>query len=377
MAEDDSSQEKTEEPTSRRLDKAREEGQAPRSKELTTTAILLAGTLGLYIFGPFMIETMREISRYNFQLERDTIMDPSLMFTQLGVSFYNALLMLAPLFVILLIAAIAGPISLGGWLLSAKAMAPKFSRMDPIAGIKRMFSLKSLVELFKALAKVAVILALALALLAAMEPEMLALATQDVHRGMANSLRYSAYAAIALSAATILIALVDVPFQIWDHTRKLKMSTQDIKDEMKDTEGKPEVKGRIRQLQREMANRRMMAAVPEADVIITNPTHYSVALKYNPDAMATPVLLAKGVDVIALKIREIAKEHKVEIIESPALARAVYHTTELDQEIPSGLYLAVAKVLAYVFQLRNYRRGTGPRPEYPRNITVPRDMQYD
>ncbi len=377
MAEEDSSQEKTEEPTSRRLDKAREEGQAPRSRELTTSAILLAGTIGLYVFGPFMIKQMGDITRYNFQLERETIMDTNLMVTQLAVSFYDGILLLIPLFVVLLIAAIVGPIALGGWLFSTKAMAPKASRMDPIAGIKRMFSVKALVELAKALAKVLVVLTLAVFLLQAMEPEMLALATQDVDRGMVNSLQISAIAAIALSAATLLIAAVDIPFQLWEHSRKLKMSRQDIKDEMKDTEGKPEVKGRIRQLQREMANKRMMSAVPDADVIITNPTHYSVALRYDPESMGTPILLAKGVDVMALKIREIGKLHKVEIIESPALARSVYHTTDVDQEIPAGLYLAVAKVLAYVFQLRNYRRGQGQRPDYPRNISIPPGMRYD
>ncbi len=377
MAEDDSSQEKTEEPTSRRLDKAREEGQAPRSRELTTSAVLLAGTIGLYVFGPFMIKQMGDITRYNFQLERETIMDTNLMITQLAVSFYDGILLLIPLFAVLLIAAILGPIALGGWLFSTKAMAPKASRMDPIAGIKRMFSVKALVELAKALAKVLVILTLAIWLLQIMQPEMLALATQDVDRGMVNSLQISALAAVALSASTLLIAAVDIPFQLWEHSRKLKMSLQDIKDEMKETEGKPEVKGRIRQLQREMANKRMMSAVPDADVIITNPTHYSVALRYDPENMGTPILLAKGVDTIALKIREIAKLHKVEIIEAPALARSVYHTTDVDQEIPAGLYLAVAKVLAYVFQLRNYRRGQGQRPDYPRNISVPPGMRYD
>jgi flagellar biosynthetic protein FlhB len=187
----------------------------------------------------------------------------------------------------------------------------------------------------------------------------------------------SGWAFVALSAATILIVLVDVPFQIWEHARKLKMSRQDIKDEMKDTEGKPEVKGRIRQLQREMAQNRQMAAVPDADVIITNPTHFSVALKYDPDTMATPILLAKGVDHAALKIREIAKEHSIDIMESPVLARSIYHTTDVDQEIPAGLYMAVAQVLAYVFQLRNYRKGQGDMPAYPRNINVPNDLRYD
>ena len=375
MAEDDSSQEKTEQATPKRLEKAREEGQVPRSRELTTTAILLGGTVGLLLFGLGMSESLLAIMTYNFSLERDVIFDIQLMEAQLGWSFREALLSLIPLFGVLVIAAILGPIALGGWLISAKAMAPKFGRMNPIEGIKRMFSLKSLVELAKALAKVLLILSIAIAFLFANEGKMLGLAAQALEPAIANAIKISIWAAIMLAAITVVIALIDVPFQLWDHARKLKMSRQDIKDEMKDSEGKPEVKSRIRQIQREIANRRMMAAVPDADVVITNPTHFAVALKYNPDDMDTPILIAKGVDMIALKIREIAAANHIEIIESPALARSIYYTTEIDQEIPGGLYLAVAQVLAYVFQLRNFRRGRGQKPVFPRNIKVPPDLQ--
>jgi len=210
-----------------------------------------------------------------------------------------------------------------------------------------------------------------------LQHEMLALAYLEVVPGIVRSMEISAWAAIALSASTLIIAAIDVPFQIFEHSKKLKMSMQDIKDEHKDTEGKPEVKGRIRQLQREMANNRQMSAVPEADVVITNPTHYSVAIKYDPDSMNTPILLAKGGDHMALKIREIAKAHDVQIIESPMLARAIFHTTEVEDEIPGGLYVAVAQVLAYVFQLRNYYKGKGDKPTYPSNVTVPKEMRYD
>jgi len=256
-------------------------------------------------------------------------------------------------------------------------MAPKFSRMNPLEGLKRMFGVKGLVELLKALAKVLVILPVAIWLLVSMQQDILELSLMPILPALKESIWLSAWAAIVLSAVTILIVLVDVPFQIWDNTRKLKMSRQDIKDEMKDAEGKPEVKGRIRQLQREMANNRQLASVPEADVVITNPTHFSVALKYDPETMATPILVAKGVDHFALKIREVANEHNVQIMESPVLARAVYHTTDVDDEIPGALYMAVAQVLAYVFQLRNYKKGVGERPEKPRNINVPKDMQFD
>ncbi len=377
MAEGDSSQEKTEEATPRKLEKAREEGQIPRSRDLTTSAILLAGTIGLYIFGQFIATRLANILRYNFSFEREVVFDTNMMVLHLASSFYDGLTALGPLFLILLVASIAGPIALGGWLMSAKAMAPKMSRMNPAAGLKRMFGFKALVELGKALGKVLVVLVLAIVLLMSLQDEMLALASLDVRTGIVRSLEISAWAAIALSASTLIIAAIDVPFQIFEHAKKLKMSMQDIKDEHKDTEGKPEVKGRIRQLQREMATNRQMASVPEADVVITNPTHYAVALKYDPDSMNTPVLLAKGGDHIAMKIREIAEAHDVEIIESPMLARAIFHTTEVDDEIPGGLYVAVAQVLAYVFQLRNYRKGQGERPDHPSNVTVPYDMRFD
>jgi len=378
MAEgDDSSQEKTEEPSARKLDKAREDGQIPRSRDLTTTAILLAGTMGLYIFAGFMTEKMIGITKHNFVIPRESVFDPNAMLAHLASSFYDGFMSLMPLFGILLVASIAGPIALGGWLLSGKAMAPKFSRMNPVAGLKRMFSMKALVELAKALGKVVVILGATIMLLLALQQPMFRLSDQSVNAAIVYSMELSGYAAIVLAAVTVVIAAVDVPFQLWEHTKKLKMSRQELKDESKDTDGKPEVKGRIRQLQREISQRRMMSAVPEADVIITNPTHYAVALRYDPDNMSTPILLAKGGDRVALKIREIGREHKIEIVESPVLARAIYYTTELEQEIPSGLYVAVAQVLAYVFQLRTYRKSGGERPAVPRNLKVPKDMQFD
>ncbi len=375
MSDQDSSQEKSEQPTPKKLDKAREEGQTPRSKELTTTFLLLGGTIGLWVFGTMMIGVLARIMTYSFTLERETIFDTKKMIIFLSNGLFDGVVSMLPLFAVLLVASIAGPIALGGWLISSKAMAPKFSRMNPLEGLKRMFSLKSLMELVKALAKVLVILTVAVLFLVNYQRDMLALAYQPLESALSESLVISILAAIIISAATIIISFVDIPFQIYDHTKKLKMSKQDIKDEMKDSEGKPEVKSRIRQLQREMANRRMMADVPEADVVITNPTHFSVALKYDPDNMETPILLAKGADLVAFKIREIAQAHKIDIIESPQLARSIFYSTEISQEIPSGLYLAVAQVLAYVFQLRNFRRGQGDKPLYPRNIKVPPDLQ--
>lgn len=376
MAGDDSSQEKTEEPTPKRLEKSREDGEVPRSRELTTTAVILAGSLSLMFFGEMISRTLMNIMRFNLSLEREAIFDPNIMFFQLGLSFYDALFSLLPLFAILAVAAIAGPVALGGFLFSAKSLAPKFDRINPLAGLKRMFSVKSLVELAKALGKIAVILGVAYALLQVTRDALLGLSKESVNQAIVHAMELSVFAAVILSASTIIIAAIDIPFQIHEYTKKLKMSLQDVKDELKDSEGKPEIKGKIRQMQMQMSQKRMMASVPDADVIITNPTHFSVALKYDPANMDTPILLAKGVDHLALRIREVARANKIEFVEAPALARAIYHTTELDQPIPQGLYLAVAQVLAYVFQLREYRRGRSERPDYPRGLKLPPDMKY-
>ncbi len=375
--EDDSGQEKTEEASARKLEKAREEGQVPRSRELTTTAILLIAGVGLYVFSGFMGKKIIELTRENFAISREAIFDPNAMLARLAAAMFDGFLSIMPLVALLVVAAIVGPIALGGWLYSPQSMLPKLDRMSPLAGLKRMFSAKSLMELLKALAKVLVILGATILVLQFYAQPMFRLGDEAVNNSIIHSLEISVQALIILAAVTIAIAAIDVPIQIWEFTKKMRMSRQDLKDEFKDTDGKPEVKGRIRQLQREIAQRRMMAKVPEADVIITNPTHYAVALKYQPETMATPILLAKGGDHVAMKIREIAAAHKIEIIESAALARAIYHTTDLDAEIPSGLYLAVAQILAYVFQLRNFRKGKGDKPVYPKNIKIPKDMEFD
>jgi flagellar biosynthetic protein FlhB len=377
MAEDDSSQEKTEEASPRRIEKAREEGQIPRSKDLTTTAILLLATIGLYVFAEFMGQRIINITNASFALSREAIFDPNTMIALLAASVYEGLISMSPVLIILLIASIVGPIALGGWNFSTKAIMPQLNRMDPIAGLKRMFSMKSLIELGKSIAKVGLILAVTVLILQFFAQPMFRLSDEDVMVSIIHSLDISILATIALSCVTILIAVIDVPIQIFEYKKKLKMSRQDLKDESKDSEGKPEVKGRIRQLQREMSQRRMMANVPDADVVITNPEHFSVALRYNPETMEAPILVAKGGDHAALKIREIAKAHNIEILQSPQLARAIFYTTEVDEDVPASLYMAVAQILAYVFQLRNFRRGRGDRPPYPRNINIPRDMQFD
>ena len=377
MAESESGADKSEEPTGKRLEESRKKGQIARSKELNTVAVTLTGTVALIIFGAYMGNVLMDVMRGNFSLPRDVQMSERSMALYLLASGKQALLAVQPFFIALLIASIAGPIALGGWLFSAEALQPKASRMNPLAGLKRMFSVQALVELLKALAKFLVILAVALVVLSVDQDDLLAIANEPVEPAILHSLKVVGWSAFWLSCGLILIAAVDVPFQLWSHKQKLMMTKQEVRDEYKDTEGKPEVKGRIRQLQREMAERRMMQAVPQADVVITNPTHFAVALKYDPEKGSAPVLLAKGGDLLALKIREIAQEHKVMVLESPALARAVYYSTELDQEIPAGLYLAVAQVLAYVYQLRQYQAGKGKRPGPLPDFPIPADLRRD
>jgi flagellar biosynthetic protein FlhB len=377
MAESESGADKSEEPTGKRLEESRKKGQIARSKELNTLAVTLTGTIALMIFGAQMGDAMLDLMRGNFSLSRDVLMNEGSMALYLLASGKHALQAMLPFLIALLIASIAGPIVLGGWLFSVEALQPKGSRMNPLAGLKRMFSVQALVELLKALAKFLVILAVALLVLSMDQDDLLSIANEPVEPAILHSLQVVGWSALWLSCGLILIAAVDVPFQLWSHKNKLKMTKQEVRDEYKDTEGKPEVKGRIRQLQREMAERRMMQAVPQADVVITNPTHFAVALKYDPDNGGAPVLLAKGGDFLALKIREIAQEHQVMVLESPALARAVYYSTELEQEIPAGLYLAVAQVLAYVYQLRQYRAGKGKRPGPLPDLPIPPDLRRD
>ncbi|ERY29940.1 flagellar biosynthetic protein FlhB [Pseudomonas aeruginosa BL12] len=377
MAESESGQDKTEEPTEKRRREAREKGQLPRSRELNTLAILMAGAGGLLIYGADLAGALLRLMRSNFELSRETAMNTESMLQLLGASAYLAAQGLWPILLMLLVAAIVGPIALGGWLFSMDALQPKFSRLNPLSGLKRMFSAKSLLELSKALIKFLVVLAVALLVLSADRDALLALAHQPLEQAILHSVRVVGWSAFWMACSLLLIAAVDVPYQIWDNRQKLLMTKQEVRDEYKDSEGKPEVKSKIRQMQREMAQRRMMAAVPEADVVITNPTHFAVALKYDPAGGGAPLLLAKGNDFLALKIREVAQEHKVMVMESPALARAVYYSTELDQEIPAGLYLAVAQVLAYVYQLKQYQTGKGKRPSPLKDLPIPPDLRRD
>ncbi|VEF09955.1 flagellar biosynthesis protein FlhB [Pseudomonas fluorescens] len=378
MAESESGQDKTEDPTEKRKKDSREKGEIARSKELNTLAVMLAGASALLIFGGMLAQELMDVMRLNFTLSREVVMDQGAMGRFLLESGLIALLAIQPVMITLLLAAVIGPISLGGWLFAAGSLAPKFSRMNPAAGLKRMFSFKAVVELLKALAKFLITLGVALVVLMSDVDDLLRIAHEPLDQAIIHSVLLVGWSTLWLACGLIIIAAVDVPVQLWEAHKKLLMTKQEVRDEHKDQEGRPEVKQRIRQTQREMSQRRMMAAIPDADVVITNPTHYAVALKYDAEKGGAPMLLAKGSDFLALKIREIAVANNVMLLESPGLARSIYYSTELDQEIPGGLYLAVAQVLAYVYQIRQYRAGKGKRPDPLKDdLPIPPDLRRD
>ena len=374
---DETSQERTEQPTPKRLQDAKKKGQIARSRELNTMAVLMAGGGGMLLLSGYLMNGLRHVMTSGLSYDRDQIFDSSQIVPLMWQSAGDALTTLAPLFILLVVVAMLAPMSLGGISFSVQALAFKWEKLDPIKGLKRVFGWKGIMELLKALAKFAIIGTVTVIFLNSQSDKLLSLARMDIDTALGEVGFLLFWAFFVISSGLILVALVDVPFQVWDHTRQLKMTRQEVKDEYKETDGQPEVKQRIRTLQREMAERRMMEEVPKADVVVTNPTHYAVALKYDQDKMRAPIVIAKGADLIAAEIRKVAKENDVPVAAAPALTRALFYSTELKDEIPAGLYLAVAQVLAYVFQLRQ-KAGFKPGKEIEmKDLPIPDDLQHD
>ncbi|MGO2233337.1 MAG: flagellar biosynthesis protein FlhB [Marinomonas sp.] len=376
MAENEDGSEKTESASSKKLQDARNKGNLPRSKDLSSALLLIVAAATIYGTGTLLVRDLAVLFDFNFLVERADVFDLSRMVFHLYESVVAMMDSMVLLMAVLAVAGIVGSIALGGLNFSWEPLTPKLSKMSPIAGLKRMFSVQSLVELFKSIAKVTLVGIVSVLVVNYFLPETLGLTFQSIELAIAHGIDIVIWSFVFVSLALALIAAIDVPFQVWSHKEKLKMTKQEVKDEYKQQEGDPLVRGRIRQMQRQAAMNRMMSDVPSADVIITNPTHFSVALKYDQAGGAAPVLLAKGGDFIALKIREVGNHYDIPVIQSPALARAIYHHTEIGDEIPQGLFKVVAQLLAYVYQLRNARMGA-LRPETMPNLDVPDEFQWD
>jgi flagellar biosynthetic protein FlhB len=374
MAESDG-QERTEQATPKREQEAREKGQVPRSRELSTVAALLVAAGAMIAMGDSLTRALAAQMQKGLSLSREQVFDVTGMPAHFLAAVVEALWTFMPFFVLMMVVAIAASAVLGGWAFTAISF--KWEKLDPITGMGRVFAWRGLVEMFKGMAKFLLVALAALLLLKAMGAQFLGLGRESLPQGLAHAGDLLAWAFLLLSATLLVVAFIDVPFQLWDHQRQLRMTKQEVRDEYKQTEGSPEVKGRIRRMQMEIAQRRMMAEVPKADVVVTNPTHYAVALRYDQTRGEAPVVVAKGTDLIALKIRNVAQENDVPVLEAAPLARALYHSTELEQPIPVGLYRAVAMVLAYVYHLRQgpmyNREGVVTMPDLP----IPDDLRRD
>jgi flagellar biosynthetic protein FlhB len=344
--------ERTEEPSQKRLQDARERGQVPRSRELTNFATMIGGSAMLVAVGGSLASHLSQMVRHGLVIDPQNLRDTDGMMRALGEASMSALTVLLPVFGALIGLVLLASVLLGGWNFSPQAMAPDFTRLSPLAGLKRLFGLRGATELGKALMKCAVVGGVCAAIVSWTFRDVLALAHMEPRAAIGRGAGLLSWSFVWLCASLALVAIVDVPLQLFQFKQSLRMTRQEVRDEAKESDGRPETKQRIRQMQQTLARRRMMHKVPTADVVIVNPTHFAVALKYDPKQMRAPRVLAKGVDLVAQNIRRIAEEHRVPVFESPKLARALYRSTDLNKEIPAGLYVAVAQVLSYIFRVR-------------------------
>jgi flagellar biosynthesis protein FlhB len=365
MAENDTSQqERTEQPTAKRLQQARERGQVPRSTDLTAAAVLLVAGGALLLAGRYSGGQLHAVMRAGLSFRREQALDESLALATFAQAALHGALACAPVWALTILTAIAAPMGLGGRSFSLEALAPDFTRLSPAAGFARMFSIRGAVELAKAFAKFLLLAVVTLVFMWSHRNQIMTLGAEPTAVAITHAASMTGMALMLLAGGLGLIAAVDVPWQLFQYYRQLRMSRAEVREEMRESEGAPEIKGRIRNLQRELARRRMMQEVPKADVVVVNPTHFSVALRYDETRMRAPIVVAKGQDLIALRIREVAKESAVPVVEAPPLARALHRHVEIGAEIPTSLYVAVAQVLTYITQLRTARRAgqTAPPP---------------
>lgn len=364
--------EKTEDPTGKKLEDARKKGQLARSRELSTALVLIVSALMFLVVGGYIAQALYIVTRRSFILSRDETYDVTHMFSAWGEAISTISFPVLSYMTVAMIAGIYGSIALGGYNFTWESAKPKGSKMNPLSGFKRMFGMNGLIELIKSIAKFFVIAAMALIALLIFRDEALHLDMELFPGNIFHALDMLEWAFFILVLGMLPIVAIDVPYQIYKHKEEMKMTKQEVKDERKNAEGDPQVKGRIRRLQYQAAAKRMMQEVPHADVVVTNPTHFSVAIKYDESGNRAPVVVAKGVDELAMHIRKIATANDVPLIPSPMLARAVYYSTEIDEEVPQKLFMAVAQILAYVYQLKAYRSGRGKRPRpLKRDLPIP------
>ena len=371
---DESDLDKTEAATPRRREKAREEGQVARSRELASFALLAAGFYGAWLLAGPSGGHLQAMLRGAFTFDRATAFDTNRMLSAAGSASLEGFAALLPLLALTGVAALLAPMALGGWLISQKTFELKFDRLNPISGLGRIFSIQGPIQLGMSIAKTLVVGGIGGIAIWRSKDELLGLATQPLGAALPDALHLVAVCCGTTVAGMLVVAALDVPYQLWQYNKKLRMTKEEVKREHRENEGDPHVKGRIRQQQRAIARRRMMAAVPKADVVVTNPTHFAVALQYTDGEMRAPKVVAKGVNLVAARIRELAAEHNVPLLEAPPLARALYHNVELEREIPGSLYSAVAEVLAWVYQLRRFRSEGGAFPAAPVDLDVPADL---
>lgn len=366
----ESSQEKTEDATDKRKEDLKKQGSVVRSKELTTTLVLIAGTSSLLVFSSYCAGHF-----FNLFLMWDQDIKQVELLDALGFGLKTLLFIIMPLAFVLFLTSLISPLLIGGWSFSFEALEVKWSRMDPIAGLGKIFSTKSLVELIKSIVKLLVIVVFAGIILNYFLDEYINISQLPVEKSVVYTLYLLGLGFFILSLSLISVAIIDVPWQLFSFLEQSKMTKQELKDEVKDSEGKPEVKNKIAELRQKLARRRMMSEVPTADVIITNPTHFACALKYDGKKMQAPILVAKGSDLVAQQIQKIAKENEVPILSYPLLARAVYYTTDFNKSVQPILYKAIAQVLAYVFQLKAFKQGKGKQPILPVELDLPDEIR--
>lgn len=366
---------KTEDPTAKRLADSRKKGQIPRSKELNTFVALMTASVMLLFTGGAIAKGLKKLMQQQFQLTREVIFDsasPVIFFEQV---LLDGLFLIIPLVIPLMIVALLTPIMMGGWNFSLESMSPKFSKMNPVSGLKKMVGVQGFVELVKSIVKIVLVFIVAGSLFKSNLDQYMGLNSLSLENSIAKAADLIGIALLILSSTLIVIVAIDVPYQLWNSKKQLMMSKQEVKDEAKQQEGNPEIKGQIRRKQMEIAQQRMMGEVPTADVIVTNPSHFAVALKYDPQGSGAPVLVAKGIDLIAAQIRNSAVGADVPLVAAPPLARALFYSTELNEEIPHGLFLAVAQILAYVFQLKAATENHGEKPTPPKDIKIPKEFK--